>query len=104
MKQGVLPYAVEVVPEADTLTARAGLPLVLETLRALGVAEVIQAAMPVRQRASGYTETEKVEALVLLLAAGGTCLDDSEVLKADGGLGRLLGRTLPGADTLRHYL
>ncbi len=104
MRQGVLPYTVEVVPEADTLTARAGLPLVLETLRALGVAEVIDEAVPVRQRASGYTETEKVEALVLLLAAGGTCLDDIEVLKADQGLTRLVGRRLPGADTLRQFL
>lgn len=104
MRQGVLPYTVEVVPEADTLTARAGLPLVLETLRALGVAEVIHEAVSVRQRASGYTETEKVEALVLLLAAGGTCLDDIEVLKADPGLTRLVGRRLPGADTLRQFL
>jgi hypothetical protein len=65
---------------------------------------VIAASVRVRQRASGYTETEKVEALVLLLAAGGTCLDDIEVLKADQGLTRLLGRRLPGADTLRQFL
>ena len=36
MSQGLLPYTVEAVPAADTLTARAGLPLVVETLRALG--------------------------------------------------------------------
>ena len=104
MTQGLLPYTVEVVSRADTLTARAGLPLVLETLRALGMDEVVREAVRVRQRASGYTETEKIEALVLLLAAGGTCLDDIEVLKADGGLARLLERTLPGADTLRQFL
>jgi hypothetical protein len=57
-----------------------------------------------RERASGYTEGEKIEALVLLLAAGGDCLDDIAVLKADAGLERLLGRTLPTADTLRHFL
>jgi len=102
--QGLLPYTVEVVAGADTLTARAGLPLVLETLRALGVEEVIREAVRVRQRASGYSEGEKLEALVLLLAAGGTCLDDIEVLRADRGLGRLLERALPGADTLRQFL
>ncbi|MBI1958499.1 MAG: hypothetical protein HYS36_04640 [Candidatus Rokubacteria bacterium] len=57
-----------------------------------------------RQRASGYTEVEKVEALVLLLVAGGDCVDDMAVLQADAGLGRLLGRALPWADRLRQFL
>jgi len=104
MSQGLLPYTVEAVPAADTLTARAGLPLVVETLRALGLDRVIAEAVQVRERQSGYTETEKVEALVLLLAAGGTCLDDIRVLQADAGLCRLLDRRLPGADTLRQFL
>ena len=104
MRQGLLPYTGEAVPEADTLTARAGLPLVLEMMHALGLGTVIGEAVQVRQRESGYTETAKVEALVLLLAAGGTCLDDIEVLKVDRGLARLLERTLPGADTLRQCL
>jgi DDE family transposase len=104
MSQGLLPYTVEVVPDADGLTSRAGLPLVLETMRALGLPRVIREQVRVRERQSGYTETEKVEALVLLLAAGGDCLDDIAVLQADGGLRRLLGRRLPSADTLRHFL
>jgi hypothetical protein len=73
-------------------------------MRALGLDRVIAEAVRVRERASGYTETEKVEALVLLLAAGGTCLDDITLLRADAGLMRLLGRRLPAADTLRHLL
>jgi len=104
MSQGLLPYTVEAVPASDALTARAGLPLVVEMLRALGLDRVIAEAVRVRERASGYTETEKVEALVLLLAAGGTCLDDITLLRADAGLMRLLGRRLPAADTLRHFL
>ena len=104
MSQGLLPYTVETVAAPDTVTARAGLPLVLETLRALGLDRVIAAEVRVRERQSGYTEAEKVEALVLLLAAGGTCLDDMALLQADRGLGRLLGRQLPAADTLRHFL
>jgi hypothetical protein len=104
MSPGLLPYTVRVERRPDTLTARAGLPLVVETLRALGLEAVISAAVRVRQRASGYSETAKVEALVLLLAAGGTCVDDIAVLQADPGLARLLGRRLPGADTLRQFL
>jgi hypothetical protein len=104
MSQGLLPYTVEVVARADTVTGRAGLPLVLETLRALGLDQAIAEHVHVRERQSGYPEAAKIEALVLLLAAGGTCLDDIRVLQADAGLGRLLDRTLPSADTLRHFL
>jgi hypothetical protein len=104
MNQGLLPYTVEVVADAAGLTSRAGLPLVLETLRALGLEQVMRTQVRVRERQNGYPEGEKIEALVLLLAAGGDCLDDIAVLQADGGLGRLLGRRLPSADTLRHFL
>ena len=104
MTEGVLPYTVEVLGRVDTLTARAGLPLVVETMRALGLDRVMGEQVRVRQRASGYPEAEKLEALVLLLAAGGDCLDDIEILKADAGLERLLGRRLPAADTLRQFL
>lgn len=104
MSQALLPYEVEVGARADTLTGRGGLPLVVETLRALGLEGVIEAEVQVRQRASGYTDVAKVEALVLLLAAGGDCLDDIAVLQADAGLCRLLGGPLPAADTLRQFL
>jgi hypothetical protein len=104
MSQGLLPYTVEVVNDSAAVTGRAGLPLVLETLRALGLDQAIAQHVHVRERQSGYTEVEKIEALVLLLAAGGDCLDDIAVLQADGGLGRLLGRRLPSADALRHFL
>jgi len=104
MSQGLLPYTVEVVDRADTVTGRAGLPLVLETMRALGLDQAIAAHVHVRERQSGYSETAKVEALLCLLAAGGSCFDDIRVLQADAGLTRLLDRTLPSADTLRHFL
>lgn len=104
MSQGLLPYTVETVPDGAGLTSRAGLPLVLETMRALGLPRAIREHIHLRERQSGYTETAKLEALVLLLAAGGDCLDDIAVLQADGGLGRLLERQLPSADTLRHCL
>ncbi|MFH1568108.1 MAG: IS1380 family transposase [Gemmatimonadota bacterium] len=104
MSQGLLPYTVEVVERADTVTGRAGLPLVVETMRALGLDDAIAQHVHVRERQSGYSETAKIEALVLLLAAGGECFDDIRVLQADAGLTRLLDRTLPSADTLRHFV
>lgn len=104
MSPGLLPYTIETVPDCSGLTSRAGLPLVLETMRALGLDQAIAQHVHIRARQSGYTEAEKLEALVVLLAAGGDCLDDIAVLQADGGLGRLLERQLPSADTLRHFL
>lgn len=104
MSQGLLPYRVEVGADDAAVTGRAGLPLVLETMRAVGLDRAIAQHVHLRARQSGYTEAEKIEARVLLLAAGGDCFDDIAVLQADSGRRRLLGRRLPSADTLRHCL
>ena len=103
MRHGILPFEIEITGSSDGVTAHGGLPLVLETMRALGMDKSIERHLHLRERQGGFSETEKVEALVLLLAAGGDCFDDIEVLKADTGLGRLLGRTLPSADVLRRF-
>ena len=104
MSQVLLPYTVERVETAASLTARAGLPLVVETMRALGLAESIARHVRVRRRASGYREAVKVEWLVTVQAAGGDCVDDIDVLRADAGLCRLLGGAPPSAEALRQFL
>ena len=38
-KDGVLPFTIEVVEDDASLTAHAGLPIVLETMRALSLSE-----------------------------------------------------------------
>jgi hypothetical protein len=98
-----LPYTIEVVDDDAALTGHAGLPLVLETMRALGVSEVLEGALGIRRRNNGATDAQKAEALVLLMAAGGESVDDIEVLRADKGLGRLCG-PLPSADVLLTFL
>ena len=102
-KDGVLPYTIEVVEDDATLTAHAGLPLVLETMRALGLSDELNNSLAIRRRRSGSTDAEKVEALVLLMAAGGECVGDIEVLRADKGLMRLVGG-LPSEDVLLRFL
>ena len=101
--QGLLPYTIEVVDDDATLTGHAGLPLVLETMRALGVSEVLDGALGIRRRNNGATDAQKAEALVLRMAAGGESVDDIGVLRADKGLQRLCG-PLPSADVLLTYL
>jgi hypothetical protein len=104
MKQGLLAYGVEVVAEADTVTARGGLALAVEAMRALGVSRAIKHHVRIRQRARGSDEVAMIEAMVMLLAAGGECLDDLAVLRADQGLCRLLDRELPSPDAARRFL
>jgi hypothetical protein len=104
-KTGLLPYKIEVVDDDEiAVTAHAGLPLVLETMRALGVSTKLEAELGIRQRNNGATDSEKAEAIVLLMAAGGECMSDINVLRADKGLERLLGRELPTEEVIRSFL
>lgn len=86
------------------LTARAGLTLVSETMLALGLDDVVATALQLRERDRGYTEFDKLQALVLVQAAGGECVEDVRVLASDRGLVRLLGRPLPSPDALHDFL
>jgi hypothetical protein len=74
------------------LTAQAGLILVAETLIALDLESIVQTELHVRRRRRGLAEFDKVQAIVLLLAAGGERVEDVRVLRADAALGRLLMR------------
>ena len=58
------------------LTAQAGLTLVAETLMALGTEALVSSELRVRRRQRGHTEFDKLQAIVLLLAAGGECIED----------------------------
>ena len=104
MSQCLLPYRVEVVKDADEMTARAGLVLVVEAIRALGLPRSIQREVRLQKRRGKFTDAAKIEDLMLLLASGGDCLDDIKVLQADGGFCRLLGRAVSSAETLRQHL
>jgi hypothetical protein len=103
-RQGILPFVIEQAPQRDDVTARAGLPLVVETMRAVGVDEVAAAALPPSQRQRGFAPAEKLEALVTLLAAGGDRVEDVRVLAEDKGLEKLLGTAFPSPDALLDFL
>jgi hypothetical protein len=101
---GMLPYSIEVTDDDDAVTAYAGLPMVVETMRKLGVSQQLDAQLGIRQRNSGATDAQKAEAIVLLMAAGGRCLSDIAKLGADRGLQRLVGEKLPSEQILWTYL
>jgi hypothetical protein len=86
------------------LTARAGLTLIAETLLALGVDALVRDGLRLRARRRGYAEFDKLQAIVLIQAAGGACVEDVRVLARDAGLTRLLHRRFPSPDALHDFL
>jgi hypothetical protein len=102
-RQGILPFVV-VMADRDDVTARAGLPLVVETFRALHLGEVASEALPAAKKAGGFDAADKLEALATLIAAGGDRIEDIRILGDDKGLCRLLGGALPSPDSLLDFL
>lgn len=95
---------VEAGPRQGDVTARAGLALVAEAGRAVGLDAAVDEHLELRERRSGYREAEKVEAIVLLQSAGGDCVEDVRMLSADSGFARILERELPSPDALHAFL
>ena len=64
-----------------------GLPLVVETCEALGLAGLVKQHVRIKQRQRGYSESEYVQSLIALelAPAGGDCLEDIERLRSDRG-------------------
>jgi hypothetical protein len=81
----MLPCRIELTEDDAGVTAYAGLPMVVEMMRALGVSEQIDRQLGIRKRDAGATDAQKAEAIVLLLTACGTCR--SEMTEARGSIG-----------------
>jgi hypothetical protein len=102
-RQGILPFVIEQA-KRDDVTARVGLSLVVETMRALGVDELAGSALPQQKRQRGFSPEQKLEALVTLIAAGGDRVEDVRVLAQDKGLEKLLGTPFPSPDVLLDFI
>jgi hypothetical protein len=103
ISQGVLPF--QLIQDTSTvlITSFGGIPLVMETFRALGLAQSIQKHLPLLQRQGKYREADYIESFISLFAAGGDCVDDVEKLRADEGLLKL-GLRVPSAEAARWFL
>jgi hypothetical protein len=102
-KEGLLPFKVIEDESGDALTSYGGLPLVMETCEALGLAGLVKHYVRIKQRNRGYTESKYVESVIALMASGGDCLEDIERLRSDAGLKLLLG-AMPSAEAVRFFL
>lgn len=88
----------------DKVTPHAGVALLIETARRSGVTAAAERALPAKHSPKGLRQGEMVEALVVLSALGGDCLDDLDRLRRDQGLAALTGYPLPAAATARQWL
>src|SRR5579884_4375963 len=88
----------------ENITARAGIPLVVETFRVLGLAESVKANLLIKQRQRGLDEAAYGESFIILNAAGGDCLEDFEPLREDRALAKLIGHELPSPEAARKFL
>lgn len=91
-------------PTQEVLTSFAGLSLVAETLRALGLCQSVERNLHLKERQRGFSEAQMVQSLVMLLAAGGESAADIERLRADPGLPELLGHQIPSSETALKFL
>jgi post-segregation antitoxin (ccd killing protein) len=99
-----LPFEIDDTIDPTLVTGRAGVPLVIELFRQLGVAQAVDAHVAVKQRQRGLTPSQLVESLIALWASGGDRCQDLTTLREDQGLAALLGYPFPAATTVRDFL
>lgn len=97
-------FEIDPEPAAESLTSFGGAPLLLRTLRSLGVPESVARHIKIKQRQRGYDEATFVESFVLMNGVGGDCLDDFDRLRADRGLEEMLGHAIPSPEAARKFL
>jgi len=92
-----------IAPSTQQLTAHAGLVLIRELAAALDVAGLLD-EITVKKRARGYSSSDQALALCETLIAGGECLDDAALLRADAAQEQLRGYAVPDPTTLGRFL
>jgi hypothetical protein len=99
-----LPFEIDDALDPTLVTGRAGVPLVIELFRQLGVAAAIDTHVPVKQRQRGLRPAQLVESLIALWVSGGDRGQGLTTLRADPALATLLGYALSAATTVRDFL
>jgi Transposase DDE domain group 1 len=99
-----LPFEIDDTIDPTVVTGRAGVPLVFELFRQLGVAQTLDAKVAVKQRQRGLPPSQLIESLIALWVSGGDRCQDLAMLREDQALAALLGHPLPAATTVRDFL
>jgi hypothetical protein len=94
---------VQVACSRQQITPHAGLVLVRELAGRLNLPALLD-GITVKKRSRGYTPAQAILALCETLVAGGECLDDLALLRADAAQARLRGHGVPDPTTLGRFL
>ena len=101
--QGILPFQLVADQTKVLVTSVGGLPLVMETFRALGLPQSIAKHLPLHKRPAKYEEADYVESFLAVFAAGGDCFDDFQLLRQDAALQKL-GLKVPSPESARFFV
>ena len=92
MAQGVLPFKYEEDKKDAGMTALGGLPVFLDLVHVIGLSKSIKKYLKIREDSQGWTDSQIVLSLVLLNIAGGTSVEDLNVLEGDRGFCDVLNK------------
>ena len=101
---GRLNFEIDTELDASLITARAGLPSLIEAFRLSGTAAVIDSTIKFKSRKRGLTPSQMVESHLALWATGGERAEDFDHFRQDKALVELIGHDLPAAQTARDFL
>jgi len=86
----------------EAVTSFGGLPLFLQMGLSLGLKEKLN-RLTVKERDRGYTSAQMILSVIGMIHAGGSALDDLDVMRGDEGLKVLLGE-VPAPNTVGDFL
>ena len=103
IRQTLFPFKLEMTK--DKLTSKAGLSVFAEYNRYMGLTQLSDKYLPRPLSNRGFNPSVFINSLVLLLTAGGDCLDDIRELKNEKELLGIVGiKTIPEPDTIGDWL
>ncbi|WP_435549165.1 IS1380-like element ISDssp4 family transposase, partial [Desulfobacterium sp. N47] len=103
IKQTVLPFKIEITK--DMITSHAGLALLGEFAVGLRLLEAIDKNLPAPGSGAGYSASEHILPLILMLNGGGRSLEDLRQIRKDDGLREVLPlKRMPSSDATGDWL
>ena len=102
--EGEFLFQLDPEPLEECVTAYAGIPLLVQTMRSLDVPGSVKQHLQIKQRHRGLDEAGYVESFLVLNALGGECLEDFDRLGEDEGLAEMLGHDVPSPEAARKFL
>lgn len=98
-------FKLEMAGNNQGVSSFGGLPLIRKALAEIGLFKKISEIFYLKGflQHGGYQDAQILEAVILLIASGGTCFSDWEILIADPGFKKMFGRCM-SVDVLERYL